>query len=158
MRINMKRIGVAGLIGSGGSHSLHILLGRRGKDPNKGLWVLPGGGLEDNESLEDAFRREIFEETGLELRDDPYRWQHPRNVIELSDRIILVAYATVKCRYRYESEWNSAGFFDDEPRDGSDLYDVSWFTHHHMPAGVEISPVILPVLDGWGFYFEEEKK
>jgi 8-oxo-dGTP pyrophosphatase MutT (NUDIX family) len=39
-----------------------ILLQRRTDD---GRWGLPGGALEPGESLEDAARRELFEETGL---------------------------------------------------------------------------------------------
>jgi 8-oxo-dGTP pyrophosphatase MutT (NUDIX family) len=39
-----------------------ILLQRRTDD---GLWGLPGGALEPGESLEDAARRELLEETGL---------------------------------------------------------------------------------------------
>jgi ADP-ribose pyrophosphatase YjhB (NUDIX family) len=44
-----------------------VLLIRRGKDPGKGEWSLPGGRVELGESLETALRREIREETGLEI-------------------------------------------------------------------------------------------
>lgn len=36
------------------------------KDEN-GLWDIPGGGLEFNESPHEALKRELFEETGLEV-------------------------------------------------------------------------------------------
>lgn len=43
-----------------------ILLVRRGRPPNEGLWTLPGGRLLWGESLTAAARREFAEETGLE--------------------------------------------------------------------------------------------
>jgi mutator protein MutT len=42
-----------------------IVLIRRDKEPSKGLWTFPGGAVELGESLQDAARREAFEETGL---------------------------------------------------------------------------------------------
>ena len=46
-----------------------ILLSRRPKYMRKfpNAWVLPGGHIEPNESLEDSVRREVFEETGIEI-------------------------------------------------------------------------------------------
>ena len=44
-----------------------VLLHRRVKDPNKGLWVAPGGKLESDESPTECAVREMKEETGLEI-------------------------------------------------------------------------------------------
>jgi 8-oxo-dGTP diphosphatase len=43
-----------------------VLLLRRGKEPNLGLWVAPGGKIKLAESPHEAARREMAEETGLE--------------------------------------------------------------------------------------------
>ena len=45
-----------------------VLLVERGREPLKGYWSLPGGVPETGERLEDGIRREVREETGLEIR------------------------------------------------------------------------------------------
>ncbi len=44
-----------------------VLLIRRAKEPRKGQWSLPGGKLEFGETLIEGVRREVREETGLEV-------------------------------------------------------------------------------------------
>lgn len=56
-------LGVGALIIEGDS----ILLVERGHEPLKGWWSLPGGVVETGELLETAVRREVMEETGLEV-------------------------------------------------------------------------------------------
>jgi 8-oxo-dGTP diphosphatase len=56
-------LGVSGIVFN---KQKQILLIRRNKPPAMGLWSIPGGKLEAGESLVDACRREIKEETGLD--------------------------------------------------------------------------------------------
>ena len=57
-----------------------ILLVERGRAPLKGYWSLPGGALEVGEHLSDAIKREVLEETGLEIK--------PLSVVEIFERIM----------------------------------------------------------------------
>jgi 8-oxo-dGTP diphosphatase len=68
-----------------------VLLIERGKPPLKGYWSLPGGVLEVGERLEEGVRREVLEETGLEIE--------PIAVVEIFERIM--ADAAGKPEYHY---------------------------------------------------------
>ena len=59
------RIGVSAIIPSDG----RVLLVKRGKQPYKNLWSLPGGSQKLGENLSDAVIREVNEETGLVASD-----------------------------------------------------------------------------------------
>ena len=69
-------LGVGALIFDG----RNLLLVERGKEPLKGYWSLPGGIVETGEKLEEGIRREVREETGLEVE--------PTSVFEIFERIM----------------------------------------------------------------------
>jgi 8-oxo-dGTP diphosphatase len=48
-------------------HDGRVVLIRRGHAPDAGEWSIPGGAVELGESVEAALRREVREETGLEI-------------------------------------------------------------------------------------------
>lgn len=56
-----------------------VVLIRRGKEPLRGRWVVPGGTVELGETLEQAVVRELKEETGLDVR--------PLELVTVFDRI-----------------------------------------------------------------------
>ncbi len=45
-----------------------ILLIKRGNEPDKGKWSVPGGSVEFGETLTEGVKREVREETGLEIQ------------------------------------------------------------------------------------------
>ena len=48
-----------------------LLLRMQRPDRSGDLWLLPGGGIKPDEGRLDALRREVWEETGLAVRDEP---------------------------------------------------------------------------------------
>lgn len=51
-----------------------ILLVKRGREPGRGLWAVPGGKVELGETVQEAARREVEEETGLQVEVGEVVW------------------------------------------------------------------------------------
>ncbi|MCB9831377.1 MAG: NUDIX hydrolase [Planctomycetes bacterium] len=58
---------VDALVLTWGEEGLEVLLIERGHDPFAGHWALPGGFVDQDEALDQAMRRELLEEAGLEV-------------------------------------------------------------------------------------------
>jgi len=124
------RLGCAGLIRRGDS----VLLGKRNKEPNRGLWVLPGGGVEFCESLAKTLERELLEEAGIHIDV-----QGIFNVFELinppSEHRVIV--------------YINGSYRSGEPIASSDLSEVRFFNRDElceMSQGGLISPFVEKVL------------
>jgi 8-oxo-dGTP diphosphatase len=72
---------------------LRVLLVRRGKEPLLGEWSLPGGALELGERLEDGVRREVREETGLDVA--------PEEIVAVFDHISYAGEDPARVRFHY---------------------------------------------------------
>ncbi|HWI20753.1 MAG TPA: NUDIX hydrolase [Vicinamibacterales bacterium] len=92
------------------------LIVKRAHEPRKGEWSLPGGMLDLGESLADAVRREVKEETGLDVELGP--------IIETFDRVHRDADGRV--RYHFVIIDYVCWSDDGEAVAGSDAEDVAW--------------------------------
>lgn len=102
---------------------LQVLLVQRGHWPYEGMWAIPGGFVRMDESLEDAARRELAEETGV---DDPniyleqlFTFGHPER--DPRTRVITVAYFALICSDLLQVHA------------ATDAADVGWFPAYHPP-------------------------
>jgi 8-oxo-dGTP diphosphatase len=97
-----------------------ILLIKRLNEPFKDCWALPGGFVDENEDLEQAARRELFEETNIETGEmfqigafgKPYR--DPRgHIISVAYQTELIENQIIKAK--------------------DDAKEVKWFSIHNLP-------------------------
>lgn len=97
-----------------------ILLGRRQGAHGAGCFAWPGGGLDFGETLEDAARREVLEETGL--------------LVE-SLRLICVSNIRQYGRHYVDFEFEAVEF-EGDPQNliGSYTEDWRWYDENDLPS------------------------
>ncbi len=92
-----------------------ILLEKRGNEPARGQWTIPGGVVEVGESLEDAVARETKEETGLEVKT--------ANLLDVVDQVHLDKEGKIEYHYVIiDYMVNATG----EPNASSDADELIW--------------------------------
>ena len=110
--------GVGGVVVDGN----RVLLVRRGVEPLRGQWSIPGGAVEVGEELHTALRRELREETGLEVEI--------RGVVEVLDRIQRAADGRVQYHYvLIDYLCHPTG---GELRAGSDVSEAAWVSRRKL--------------------------
>jgi 8-oxo-dGTP diphosphatase len=106
------------LVGVGGVviRDERALLIRRGSAPLEGEWSIPGGMLEIGETILEGVRRELLEETAIEVK--------VLDLIEVFER--LTRDDTGKLKYHFVILDYLCEAVNGEARAGSDVTDVAW--------------------------------
>ncbi len=120
-------VGVGGVVVADG----RALLIRRGSEPLKGEWSIPGGTLEVGEKLTDGVARELREETGLEV--------NVLELIEVFERIFegdahgpAVPARDARPKYHFVIVDYLCEAVGGTPRPGSDVTDLAWVTEDDL--------------------------
>ena len=111
-------VGVGGVV----VHRHRALLIRRGSEPLKGEWSIPGGMLELGEELAEGVRRELKEETGLEVE--------PLGIVAAFDRI---TWEGKRVKYHYVIVDYVCRLKRGRLKPASDVVDARWVRRDDLP-------------------------
>jgi 8-oxo-dGTP diphosphatase len=119
-----------------------VLLVRRGNEPLKGEWSLPGGAVELGETLQQGVVREVLEETGLVVV--------PAGIVEVLDRItqdeVLQDGAPGRVRYHYVLIDFVCHVTGGAMRVGSDADEVRWVAREELDE-YHLAPITVRVIE-----------
>ena len=111
-----------------------ILLVRRGQEPARGMWSIPGGRVEGDESWDEAAAREVLEETGIRVTDARFVGMVERDSGSASTYVI--------------ADFAFTG--DGEPRAADDADDARWCDPAEI-GRLDTSPGLVEALREWGY-------
>jgi 8-oxo-dGTP diphosphatase len=111
-----------------------LLMVRRGREPAKDLWSLPGGRVERGEYISDALAREVKEETGLDVTAG-----------ELVGIFEIVGDGHHYVVLDFAADASRSG----DPQPGGDAAEVRWVLLKEV-AALECTPRFVETMRGWG--------
>ena len=119
-----------------------VLLVRRGNEPLKGEWSLPGGAVELGETLQQGVVREVLEETGLVVA--------PAGIVEVLDRItqdeVLQDGASGRVRYHFVLVDFVCRVTGGALREGGDADEVRWGAREEL-GEYHLAPITVRVIE-----------
>jgi len=130
-------VGVGGVVINRG----RVLLVRRGSEPLRGQWSVPGGMLELGEDLGEAARRELKEETGLEVE--------PLEVLTVFDRIQRQGR---RVKYHFVIVDFACRLKRGRLRPASDVLDARWVRRQDLPQYNLTERATAVVLQAYEFF------
>lgn len=110
-----------------------LLMVQRANEPGAGLWSLPGGRVEHGEYLAAALRREVAEETGLE--------------VEVHDLVGILE--VVGDPHYVILDYFAEATGDRDPVPADDVSDARWVPLEEVPS-LPCTPRFHETLRGWG--------
>lgn len=132
-------IGVYGIILNEGK----ILLIKKARGPYKGMYDLPGGGVEYGESFEKTLEREFLEETGLEIKSPKFIQNNQFTAEYKNSKGEECGLHHIGIYYSVELKGNNNIKIG---ADGEDSLGTEYIDIKKLP-GVEVSPIARPVIE-----------
>src|SRR3972149_5541929 len=113
-----------------------VLMIKRSKEPNKGKWSIPGGGIELGETLAQAVKREVREECSIEIEVERVFYT-TENIIRDDDGRVKYHYVLVDMLAKYAGG---------ETKAQSDAEECRWVTAEEL-SELDITPRLRAVLE-----------
>ena len=113
-----------------------VVLIKRGNEPKKGLWAIPGGNVELGEQVSETAIREIKEECNIDIE--------LKDLLGVVDLILKDKNGKVQYHYiliDYLAKYRS-GFL----KPGSDVLEAEWYFQHQLEK-LDIPEVTLKILE-----------
>jgi mutator protein MutT len=104
-----------------------ILLARRAGEPDEGKWDLPGGFLDEGEAPRDALKRELDEETGLEVEP-----------VAFFDVVVDRYGDGDDAQHTLNLYW-TCRVVAGEPEPADDVAELRWFAADELPSTEELA-------------------
>jgi len=125
-----------------------LLLIERANEPSKGNWSFPGGRIELGETILEATRREVREETGLEIE--------PLALFQVYDHIVRDDASAIQ--FHYIVHYVRAAYLHGELHAQDDATQASWVTESelaHLPMHPFVRETAVRLLRGTGASAED---